>query len=167
MLPTLVTLSAADVQRIVDHLLRLAPEDRSLRFAAGLVTDDTIRRYGGGIRFGRDAAFGLIDAAGTVVGVAHACLYEVRGVRTIEASFSVDAAWRGQGCGSRLMRAVEAHAAAVGAAVLVGQCATKNTPMRRIFDRVGMLLTRCEDELHATRCVVPLREHADLEAEAA
>lgn len=146
----IVALQTADADRIAAHLLRLSPDDRSLRFAAGLVTDQTVCAYVGRMRFGSDAVFGLIDAGGAVVGLAHGCLYEDRGKPQIEAAFSIDAPLRGQGFGTRLMALLADFAARRGAA-LVGMCHVRNLPMRRIFERGGLTLTREDDELHA-RC---------------
>jgi len=148
-------LEAADRPRIEAHLLRLSAGDRSLRFAAGLVTDDTVRAYAGRIRHGHDIVVGLIDRHDALAGLAHGCVYEVRGQLHVEAAFSVDEAWRGQGFGARLMEAVQVQAQAIGAARVVGICAVRNLPMRRIFERAGMALTREEDEMHAEGRVAP------------
>jgi RimJ/RimL family protein N-acetyltransferase len=150
MTPTIVALRAKDHPQVEAHLLRLVPQDRSLRFSAGLVTDETIRRYVAGIRFDRDAVFGLIDAAGSIVGVAHGCVYAVAGHVHVETAFSLDAAWRHQGHGARLMRAVASFAGSKGAQTLVAICSARNLPMRRICERAGMDITREEDEIHAS-----------------
>lgn len=151
MYAAIVALQAAERNRIRAHLLRLSPEDRSLRFAAGLVTDDTICRYVDSIAFERDIVMGLVSKRGLVIGFVHGCVFDARGCRHVETAFSVDAAWRGHGFGSRLMDAVLVRAGAGGAATLVGQCAVRNLPMRRIFERAAMSLTREDDELCARR----------------
>ena len=51
MFRSIVPLLRTDAARIEDHLLGLCAEDRLLRFAAGLVTDATIRRYVAAIPF--------------------------------------------------------------------------------------------------------------------
>ena len=43
MFRSITPLMRSDAARIEDHLIRLCTDDRSLRFAAGLVTDETIR----------------------------------------------------------------------------------------------------------------------------
>ena len=134
---SIVALSAEDASRLAAHLLRLCPADRSLRFAAGLVTDETIRRYVAGIRFATDAVLG--------------CVYSSGGRTHIEAAFSVDAERRRLGFGTRLMRAVESFAEDTGADALVGICVSRNLPMRRIFERTGMTMSREDDEMHAFR----------------
>ena len=89
-----------DLPRIQDHLTRLSADDRSLRFSAGVVSDDTVRAYVARLRLGHDVVVCLVDRDDIVVGLAHGCVYEVRGGLHVEAAFSVDAAWRGQGWAS-------------------------------------------------------------------
>ena len=147
----IVTLQGLDRTRIEAHLLRLAPADRSLRFAAGVMTDETIRRYVAAIPFERDLVIGLVSKLGRVIGLAHGCVFEAHGRRHVEAAFSVDAEWRGRGLGKRLMESLMRRTEAEGGAVLVGSCAPRNLPMRRIFEHAEMALTREEDELNARR----------------
>ncbi len=156
MYAAIVALQPADRARIEAHLLRLSAEDRSLRFAAGLVTDETVRRYAASINFGRDLVMGLVSKRGLVIGLVHGCVFDLRGQRHVEAAFSVDAEWRGHGLGRRLMEALLLRTAAEGGARVVGQCAVRNLPMRRIFERAQMTLTRDDDELDARREVAAL-----------
>lgn len=161
MTPFIAALQLADTDRIVGHLLRLAPHDRSLRFAAGLVTDETIERYVRSIRFAQDAVYGLVvgdghdgigdDCGGDVVGFAHGCRHAVDGQIRVETAFSIDAAWRGHGHGNALMTAIESFARKTGAQALLGVCIARNLPMRRVFERAGMTFERCDDEIHASR----------------
>ena len=143
-----------DSGAVQDHLLRLSTEDRSLRFSAGVVKDDTVRGYVQRIRLGHDIVICLLDGDGTVVGLAHGCMYEVLGSLHVETAFSVDAAWRGQGLATRLMQAVQVRARAAGARRVLGMCAVRNLPMRRVFEGAGMQLVREDDELHA-HCELP------------
>jgi GNAT superfamily N-acetyltransferase len=155
--PRLVRLSAADAAAVTAHLLRLDVQARALRFAAGAVSDTTVRHYVGGMRFEHDAVLGALDLDGTLVGLAHGCVFNTGGALHIEAAFSVDAAHRRRGLGSRLMRAIEAHGRHIGAHTVLGLCAARNLPMRRIFEHAGMVLTRHDDELEARRVLgVPL-----------
>ena len=48
-----------------------------------------------------------------------------------------------------LMRSLQAAASLHGVASIVGLCATRNRPMRRIFERAGMALVREDDEIRA------------------
>lgn len=141
-------LHAGDVPRIAEHFARLSPDDRALRFNSSLIDDAQLKRYVGQMRFGEDVVLGLVDTQGSVVGVAHGCVFDARGERRIEAAFSVDAAYRGRGFGCALMQALRT-AAPKRVSAIVGLCAVRNLPMRRIFQRAGMMLTREDDEFQA------------------
>ena len=65
-------MQAGDAPRITAHLMRLSADDRALRFNSALTDEAQIARYVGQMRFGEDLILGLVDAAGRVVGVAHA-----------------------------------------------------------------------------------------------
>ena len=155
---TLTALRATDADSVAAHLLRLSPQDRSLRFAAGVVVDESIHRYVAGIRFGSDAVFGAKTADGVLVGVAHGCVYVARGEVHLEVAFSVDSAWRRRGLGACLMNALESFAVCSGARRLVGICVARNLPMRCLFERAGMTLGREDDEMHAFRDLAPAPE---------
>ena len=148
-------LHACDVPRVAAHFTRLSSEDRGLRFNASLADDAQIARYVGQIRFGEDIVLGLVDATGRVVGVAHGCVFEAGGERRVEAAFSVDHAWRELGLGTTLMRSLQAAALQRGAAAIIGLCAARNRPMRQIFERAGMTLTREDDEVHGRLALKP------------
>jgi RimJ/RimL family protein N-acetyltransferase len=147
----IVELRAQDRDRIAAHLLCLSERDRSLRFAAGVVPDESIRSYVAGIRFGSDAVFGAEKSRGELIGLAHGCVYMTNGQTHIEAAFTTDADWRRQGVGGELMRAIEVFAGQRGAHRLVGMCLARNLPMRALFEHAGMALTREDDEMHACR----------------
>lgn len=154
------TLEAIDASRIEAHLLRLDPIDRSLRFAAGVVTDETIRRYVAGIRFGTDAVLAMVDEAGAVVAFAHGCVYSVGKRARVEVAFSVDAERRGKGLGTALMAEARRFAESIGAHSVLGMCLARNAPMRQIFANAGMSMTREDDEVHAC-CQLASRPHDD------
>jgi RimJ/RimL family protein N-acetyltransferase len=142
-------LHAGDAPRLLAHFARLSADDRALRFNSALIDNVQLARYVGQMRFEDDLILGLVDATGNVVGVAHGCVFDAAGERRIEAAFSIDAEYRGRGFGGTLMRSLQAAAPQRGAAAIVGLCATRNIPMRRIFERAGMELTREEDDLQA------------------
>jgi GNAT superfamily N-acetyltransferase len=152
-------LQASDTDRIAAHLLRLSPDDRSLRFSAGVVTDDSICAYAGRIRFGHDLVLGLVSQRGHLFGLAHGCVFLQHKQLHIEAAFSLDAEWRGVGLGKALMEAMQSRVGeqACERAALVGMCATRNWPMRRIFEGAGLTLQREEEEIHARGWVLPRR----------
>jgi GNAT superfamily N-acetyltransferase len=141
-------LDAGDAPRIAEHFARLSPDDRALRFNSALVDDAQLKHYVWQMRFGEDIVLGLVADGLSVVGVAHGGVFDASGERRIEAAFSVDAAYRGRGCGRALMNALQA-AARERASAIVGLCAVRNLPMRRIFERAGMTLTREDNEFEA------------------
>jgi RimJ/RimL family protein N-acetyltransferase len=145
----LQALGAGSKHAVCDHLVRLSPEDRSLRFWGACVTDESIRKYVDGIRFGGDIVLAMVDDEGRVRGLAHGCVYEARGVPTVEAAFSVDEDLRGQGWGNELMECLVDAAGAIGVRSIVAMCVARNQPMRRVFARAGMEVSREEDEVHA------------------
>lgn len=140
-------MQASDAARITAHLTRLSADDRALRFNSALIDEGQIARYVGQMRFGEDLILGLVDAAGHVVGVAHGCAFKAGAEQRIEAAFSIDTGYRGRGFGTALMRSLQAAASAHGVASIVGLCAVRNRPMRRIFERAGMTLERDDDEI--------------------
>ena len=142
-------LQAGDAPRITAHLSRLSADDRALRFNSALTDEAQIAHYVGQMRFGEDLVLGLVDAAGRVVGVAHGCAFMSGAERRIEAAFSIDAGYRGRGLGTALMRSLQAAASLRGVASIVGLCAARNRPMRRIFERADMTLEREDDEIRA------------------
>jgi len=149
-------LVAADAAGIEEHLLRLAPVDRSLRFAAGVVPDGMIHRYVAGIRFGIDAALGIVDSCEKLVAFAHGCVYTVGKRASVEIAFSVDAEWRRMGYGAALMAEARTFAESIGAHSVVGMCLARNGPMRRIFAGAGMMITCEDDEVHACFRLAPV-----------
>jgi len=162
----ITVLGAADAARIEHHLLRLDPSDRSLRFAAGVVSDETIRRYLAGIRFGHDAVLGVVDGDGELVAFAHGCVYSVGKRARVEVAFSVDAGRRGKGIASALMAETQRFAESIGAHAVLGMCLARNAPMRQIFANAGMTMTREEDEVHACCSVTAAWQDRACEVEA-
>lgn len=146
-----IPLQATDRPRIEAHLLRLSAADRSLRFAAGAVPDDMVRRYVASIDFGRQVLLGYVSLRGELFGFAHGCPFVRAGRPHLEVAFSVDAAWRGHGLARRLMDAMLGHAASHGGITVIGRCATRNRAMRRVFEHGGLALQRDEDEFEARR----------------
>lgn len=144
-----IPLETTDRLRVEAHLLRLSAEDRSLRFAAGVVTDDAIRRYVAAIAFNRQVVLGFVSLRGQVFGLAHGCPFMQAGRQHLEVAFSVDASWRGRGLGRRLMNAMLEHTAAAGGATVVGRCAARNRSMCRVFEHGGLALVRDQDEFEA------------------
>jgi len=92
MFRSITPLLRSDAARVEDHLTRLCAEDRSMRFAAGLVADETIHRCVAEIPFERDLVLGLVSQRGSVFGLVHGCIFTADGRSHVEAAFSLDAA---------------------------------------------------------------------------
>lgn len=152
----IVALAALDAAAIEAHLLRLDAAARSLRFTAGVVTDEAVRRYVNRLDFSHDAVLGVVDAIGQVIALAHGAVYMVADRTRIEAAFSVDEAWRRQGLATALMKTLERFAEESGAEALIAMCMARNLPMRRVFERTGMTTVCEEGEVHAQRSVSPM-----------
>ncbi len=150
---TLTPLREADRARITAHLLRLSPDDRSLRFAAGLVTDSVVQAHAARMPLEVDLVLGLCGNDGRLVAMVQGCRFEARGRRCVEAAFSVDLAWRGASLGTRLMQAVLDQVERDGGGDVVCSCLVRNQPMRRIMNRAGMAVRREEDECLAELCI--------------
>lgn len=157
-------LHAGDAPRILAHFARLSRDDRALRFNSALTDDANLARYVSQMRFGTDLVFGLVDASGRVVGVAHGCVFDAGTERLVEAAFSIDATHRGRGFGNTLMRSLQAAARQCGARAIIGLCAPGNWPMRRVFERAGMQLMREEDEMQGRLDLQPDVEASTLMA---
>src|SRR5512132_3200349 len=98
MMPGILTLTAAELPKYRDHLLRLDAEDRRLRF--GFIIDDAgIREHVRQLDPQTDRIIAHIDDDLRVVGAAHIALADDSAV---ELTISVDHSWRGRGVGAQL-----------------------------------------------------------------
>ena len=126
-------LSASRRPEILEHLLRLAPEDRRLRFGVA-VPDATIAAYVDRIDFERDAVFGVHDDAGALVGVTHVARCD----EAVELGLSVHAEQRGRGLAQAMFRRAILHARNRGVGELFMHCLSENAVMMHIARKAGM-----------------------------
>jgi len=125
--------SAANRPEILEHLLRLSPEDRRLRFG-GPSSDETLAAYVARIDFARDAALGLRDDADALIGFTH-----VAGAGgAIELGLSVAESHRGQGLAQRMFERAVLHARNRGIGELYMHCLSENAAMMHIARKAGM-----------------------------
>lgn len=118
-----------------DHLLRLGPDDRRLRF--GYPRDnDALRGYVDGLQPSRDVIIAHFGADLAVVGAGHIALC---GRDEAEFALSVDAARRGCGIGGGLFARAVAFARNRGVRTAVVYCLAENRQMRRLARKVGMI----------------------------
>ena len=151
----LVALDGGRATAILEHLLRLSPDDRCLRFCSGTASDELLAKYVSAIRFGDDTVLGMVTADGRVVALGHACWFRSREGLVAEAAFSVDEGWRSRGLARRLLAAIRAIAGEREAAAVLCQCMARNRPMRRVLAAAGMTMEVEDGEVSARGAAQP------------
>lgn len=145
--------------KLVDHFLKLGPDDVRLRFGSP-ISEGAIASYVEGIDFASDAVVGVYDEELELSGVAHIAL----GAEAAELGVSVRPGHRGQGIGSALFaRAVE-HARNRFVTRIYMHCLAENAAMMHIARKAGM--TICVDQGEADAFVdVPKADALSLAGE--
>jgi RimJ/RimL family protein N-acetyltransferase len=144
----------SDAPLLAEHLIRLSPDDRRLRFGGLLMPDDLIRRYVEGMDWPRAWQVGRFDA-GALRGVVQLSVprsdtdadapWMKRG--TAEFGISVEAPWRRQGIAWQLIHEAIAVARNRDVRDLYMVCCPENEPMRRLARKVGLRLTYASGEV--------------------
>jgi RimJ/RimL family protein N-acetyltransferase len=139
---------------LAEHLIRLSPDDRRLRFGGLFMPDDVIGRYVQGIDWTHSRQVGCFDA-GALRGVVQLSLprsnieadapWMKRG--TAEFGISVEAPWRRQGIATQLIRQAIAVARNHDVRDLYMVCHPENEPMRRLARKVGLRLNYVSGEV--------------------
>jgi len=139
-------LLASDRERLRDHLLRLDPQDRLLRFA-GQVSDAQIDAYCDGFDWGGGVAIGyLVD--GELRGLSE--LKPIGGVsRAAEAALSVERPFQNQGIGTELLRRLILVARNRSIRTLHMICLLENGKVLRMVRKLGATLTFDRGEVEA------------------
>jgi GNAT superfamily N-acetyltransferase/predicted alpha/beta hydrolase family esterase len=132
---TPVALRDADLPALADHLLRLSPEDRYLRFQ-GKVNEAAIRAYVQRINLHRDAVRGVYIGT-MLVAVCQVGVYLEGGDAVGEVGMSVDTEFRGTGLGRRLIDAARKVAAERGVRRLDFVFLRTNVAMLRLARAMG------------------------------
>jgi GNAT superfamily N-acetyltransferase len=120
----------SEVDKIRDHFLRLAPDERVLRFFAP-TCDAVISARCDKIDW-RRAHFVGVFSDGTLRGVAELELDHPEGQGSGEIAISVERAWRSRGIGAELLRRAIVVARNHGATSISMVCLLDNEPMRRL-----------------------------------
>src|SRR5262245_27875170 len=118
---------------LAGHLLRLAPGDRRMRFAA-MIGDDAIRAHGRSIDWTRTAVIGFF-ADGVLRGAAELALERAGPGGAAEFAVTVEAPWQDSGVGTELTRRAIVAARNRGVRRLWMLCLSDNARMRRIAVR--------------------------------
>lgn len=145
----LVPLYAADRQQILDHYLRLDPDDRYLRFfspVSDYALNDFVQNH---MDFEEGATFGImID--GLLVGVGYVSrLRNDGGQLAAEAGFSIDKKHRSHGHASLLMSAIIGFCMGAKVDKLFMSCLRQNKKMQKLAQNFGLHVVVDDDEAYA------------------
>jgi RimJ/RimL family protein N-acetyltransferase len=132
--------------QVLEHLLRLEPHDRRLRFGVARSGHD-LARYVASIDDAHDILLGAVTSSGDLLGVAHMAVE--RGVA--ELGLSVDGRARRRGVGVALANEALREARRSGAHEFRFDCAADNAGMRAIAERLQMEFERDGAEVIARR----------------
>ncbi len=126
-------LSRYDAQIYCDHLLRLSPDDRHMRFL-GSVRDDAIRRHCATRDWSKAIVIGAF-IGDTLRGVGEMVRMETAAEPSGEVALSVEADFQNSGVGTELLRRVLVAARNRYVERLHMYCLSENRKMRRIASR--------------------------------
>ena len=118
---------------LLAHFLALSAGDRGLRFGMALAPE-TIAAYVGGIDLAGDAAFGVQDETGMLVGAAHLAFAR----DLAEVGLSVLEAHRCRGIGTALFECAVTHARRRPTPRFIMHFHSGNAAIRRIARNIGM-----------------------------
>ena len=138
-------------RRALEHLLALAPEDRSRRFGH-LASDERIEQYVQAMDFNADAIFGVFDRSLRLGALVHLA-FGAPGVLpagTAEFGISVLPRMRGRGVGALLFEHAVTIARNRGIRTLLINLARDNAPMLSIVRRAGASVTFDGSDAQAT-----------------
>ncbi|MDO9278864.1 MAG: GNAT family N-acetyltransferase [Polaromonas sp.] len=155
------SLGAGHSDRILQHLLKLDPADRYLRFGYA-ASDVQIQRYVTSIHFERDEIFGIYNRRLELIAMAHLA-FAVKSDFTSCAEFgvSVTARARGRGYGARLFDRAVMHARNEGVHMIFIHALSQNTNMLNIARNAGAIVQRDGSDSEAYLRLAP----ADLDSQ--
>lgn len=146
-----------------DHLLRLAPEDRRMRFR-GNVGDGVIHAYCAEIDWLRTMILGYF-ADGVLRGVAELVQVGTQWPRTAEFALTVEVPFQNQGVGSHLLQKALVMARNRFISSVCMLCVLENNKMRHVAQNCGVSLTLHDGELEG-RILPPWPSYLSLAEEA-
>jgi RimJ/RimL family protein N-acetyltransferase len=132
-----------------EHLLRLSPEDRRLRFQHP-ISDEAIGRFVGSLAPSQNRILAVLDSNDRVIAVVQIAIGRNA---TAELAFSVDAAWRNRGLAGNLLASALIWAKAQGIRRVCMSCLARNRSMLRLAMKVGMTVVQ---EAGVSDCVLDL-----------
>ena len=134
MIPCMRTLTASELPKYRDHLLRLDEEDRRLRFGFP-ISDEAIQGHVRKIDMTKDRILVQVDDDLQIIAAAHIA---AGAQGTVELAFSVDSGWRGNGLGTQLFERALLWARNRGIRHAVIYFLFDNHTMRHLARQVGM-----------------------------
>lgn len=143
------SLGPSNRERITQHLLKLEPADRYLRFGYA-ANDEQIRRYAEQLDFERDEIFGIYNRRLELVAMAHLAFSDDPSHQACaEFGVSVLRKARGRGLGARLFERAAMHARNAGVKMVFIHALTENTAMLKIARNAGATVQRDGSESEA------------------
>ena len=144
-------LTTSELPKYLEHLLRLDPTDRRMRFGFP-IGDASIREYVQRIDLRTDHLLALFDDNLDVVAAAH--IARARD-DVAEFAFSVDREWRGCGVGFELFDRTVLWARNRGIRQAIVYCLTENQAMRHIARKAGVQMTVAAGEIEGRLELLP------------
>ena len=138
-------LSSFQRDRVLDHLLRLDPEDRASRFGRA-TSDDEIRRYWERIDWARTLMIGC-EVGGELRAVGELTAIGDGWGPTAEVAVTVERPVQGRRIGSELFRRLVTLARNRGVRSLYVICLARNRKVQRMVLHYGTELTRYDGEI--------------------
>lgn len=138
-------LVGSEIPLLRDHLLRLDPEDRRMRFGGAMLKPEAIDAYCGSIDRTRSLHIGYL-VEGKLRGVAQICFLDTslstwfERPGTAEFAISVEGAWQNGGVGTRLLTRAVILARNRNVANLFMMCLPENEKMKRLARKCGIRL---------------------------
>jgi GNAT superfamily N-acetyltransferase len=145
-------LSHLELSKYTDHLIRLAPEDRYLRFGYA-ITDDGITKYVDSQYRIKQVVLGAFDEDLNVVAAIEIVFDTSKYVavnEVAEIGLSVEPAFRAQGIGSDLFQKALLITRNRSVVQLVSHCLTRNRWMMRIARKYGMTVVSDSGDTQGT-----------------
>lgn len=140
---TIRMLTPLEMGKYRDHLLRLGPEDRRLRFGT-IISDGGIEAFVAGLSLWNTCIFACFDAELRVVAAVQVSAGDNNS--TAELALSAEPHMRGRGLGTMLMDRGLLWARNRGISQAYVHCLAENRIMRRIARNAGMEVTTAAGE---------------------
>lgn len=142
------TLLPTEFGLLKDHLLRLGPEDRRLRFT-GQCDDATVARHVDGLDRFRAVVVAWIEQ-GEVRGAAELLRFDPPGAQRAELAVTVETGWQDKGVGTELLRRALTIARNRRMEQVFMVCLAENSRMRHLAEKFHGRMIELDREVGAT-----------------